>query len=872
MTPLWRRREQKAAELDEEINTHFRLAVEERIARGEPRQAAITAARREFGNVAHVKEVTRDMWGGATRERLAQDVRYAIRALRRSPSFTIVTLLTLALGIGANAAVFSVAYGVLVRPLPYTDASSLVRLWSRNTQRALEFFSVSPADYRVWRATNTVFSATAAYDRQRDVTLTRDGDSPATVSSAEVMPDVFSLLGARAALGRTLTADDARSNASPAVVIAHELWITDFGSDTAIVGREITLDGRRYTAVGIMPPGFSIPGTPARMWTPLDLTRADDDHGNRYLRVLARLKPGVTIERARTELDLIAGRLTREFPSDNLGWTVNMMSVPEMVVGQPFRRAIVVLLYVVGFVLLIACANAANLQLARAASRQREIAVRSALGASRRRLTTQLLTESLLLATMAGILGAGIAYGGLELLRAYGTTMVPRLANVRMDLPVLAFIAAVALLSGVLFGLVPSLRLSRADVTTMLKTGGRGAVGGIGTRMRGALVTSELTLSLLLLVGAGLLIRSFARLQAVDIGFSPDNVVIAPIQLSQGSYPSGDQVGQFFTELLDRARRMPGVEQAAEVSSAPFSGVNSGQAFLPEGRAIPTSTQAPDADYRVITPSYFATIGARLMRGRDFTTDDRTGRPGAIIVSEVLARRYWPNEDPIGKRVRVGDLVKGPMFTIVGVVDDIRYQSLETPEVRPMMYFSALAAPQRRMMLVMRTRGAGSHAADLRTLVSSLDPRLPVPTVSAMPDRIGEALATPRFATLLVGIFAGLALALASVGLYGLLSYLVRERSQELGVRLALGAPRVSLLSAVVGSALRLSIVGLAIGLMTAVPLTKYLERMLFGVTAHDPVTFVVVPVFLLLVTLLASLIPALRATRADPLVVLRTD
>jgi putative ABC transport system permease protein len=872
MTRAWQPRARRAAELDEEIEAHFRFAIEERVARGESREEAIRAVRREFGNVAHVKEVTREMWGGVARERLGQDIRFAIRSLRRSPAFTIVTLLTLALGIGANAAVFSVAYGVLVRPLPYVDASSLVRLWSRNVERSLEYFSVSPGDYRVWRSTNSVFSASAAYERQREVTLARGGEAPTSISAASVMPEVFSLLGTHAARGRTLAPDDARADASPAAVIAHELWSTQFGGDSSVIGREITLDGRRHTVVGIMPLGFFVPGTPALLWTPLDLSRANDDHGDRYLRVLARLKPGVTIERAQTELDLIAGRLTREFPADNTGWSVSMMSVPELVVGKQFRRAIVVLLYVVGFVLLIACANAANLQLARAASRQREIAVRSALGASRRRLTVQLLTESMALALVAGALGIAIAYGGLALLRAYGTTMVPRLNEVQMDLPMLTFTAVVALASGVLFGLAPSLRLARTDVTIMLKAGGRGTIGGIGARTRGLLVASEIALSLLLLIGAGLLVRSFARLQGVDIGFSPTNLVVAPLQLNQASYPSPQQTGAFFATLLDRVKQMPGVEDAAEVTSAPFSGPNAGLAFLPEGQALPTSTQAPGADLRVVTPGYFNTIGARLLRGRDFTTDDRTGHPEVVIVSATLAQRYWPTEDAIGKRMRVGDLVKGPIFTIVGVVNDVRYQSLETPDIRPMMYFSALARPQQGMMVVMRSRGGASHAADLRAIIASLDPRLAVPTVSDMNSRLGETMATPRFAMLLVGIFAGLALVLASVGLYGLLSYLVRERSQELGVRLALGAPRVSLLGGVVRSALRLASVGLVIGLVGAIPLTRYLERLLFGVTARDPVTFVAVPSFLIVVALMASLIPALRATKADPLVVLRAE
>jgi len=864
-------------DVDDELAFHLAMRIEEYQRAGMTVEEAEETAMKRFGDLNRVRGECHDLGRrrAARRRRasrldgLRQDVRFALRTIAANRSFSLMVVLTLALGIGATAAVFSVAYGVLLRPLPYRDADALVRVWSRRADRGLDFFSVSPADYASWRARNRVFTAMAAFERQRDATLLR-GSEPQSVEVTAVSPDVFPLLGTGALRGRTLIADDARDGAPPVAVLSHGLWTARFGSDSAIVGSDITIDGRRHTVVGVMPPRFSIPGTSAEIWTPLSLASATTDRGNRYLRVLARLAPGVTLERARSQMDAVAAGLGREYPDTNESWSVNMMSVTEMIVSTQFRRAVLALLGVVGLVLLIACANSANLQLARGAARRREIAVRAALGATRGRIAIQLLTESVLLGLIAGVLGIALARTGLQLLRAMGTETVPRLADVRLDGPVLAFTAIVALGSGILFGLLPALRASRSDIGEALKEGRGTGQGAAGQGIRAALVVAEVSLSLILLIGAGLLMRSFMRLQAVDVGFTPTNVAVVRLQLPETSYPDPDRTAAFYDALLDRVRQLPGVTHAAGVNSAPFAGPNTGNVFVRLDRPLPERGQAPDADHRVITPGYLRTLGIRLIRGRDVSALDRKGAPEVVLISESMARRYWPGEDPLGQRIRVGDIVKGPVFTIVGVVGDVRYRSPESPTVRPMMHFSALARPPRSMALVVRTTAAGLSGAAIREAVASLDATLPPPAVNSMEELMGEAIATPRFTFVLFTVFAGAALLLAAVGVYGVMSYLVRQRTHEFGVRSALGAAPGTLVRAVIGGALRLTLVGVALGLVGAWLLTQSIASLLFEVSATDPVTFVAIALLLTTIGVVASALPARRAARADPLLALR--
>jgi predicted permease len=866
-------------DVDDELAFHIAMRVEEFRRMGMSAAEAEAAALARFGNFGGVRDECHELGRRrATRtqralwlDALRQDVRYAVRSLAGNRGFAAMVVMTLALGIGATTAVFSVAYGVLLRPLPYRDADALVRLWSRNAERGLEFFSVSPADYVVWRAASQSFVAMAAFERQRDATVIRRAE-PQSVEVAAVTPDIFPLLGVAALRGRSLVADDARDGAPPVAVLSHDLWAARFGSDDELVGGDLLIDGQRHTVVGVMPPRFAVPGTSAEIWRPLSLSGVSTDHANRYLRILARLKPGVSAEKARRELDVVAANIGRELPATNRSWSVNILSIPEWIVGTQFRRAVVALLGVVGFVLLIACANAANLQLARAAARRREIAVRAALGATRGRITGQLLAESVLLGLVAGVIGIGLARAGIDVLRAVGTETVPRLADVRLDGPVLAFTAGIALGTGILFGLLPALGATRADVSEVLTTGGRGQGQSLpGRWIRAALVVGQIALSLILLIGAGLLMRSFMRIQELDLGFDPTNIAAARVQLPDESYGDVGRTSAFITALVERARRLPGVSEAAAVSSPPFAGPNTGNVFVREDRPLPDRQHAPDADWRIVTPGYLRTIGIRLLRGRDFSTLDHSEAPGTILVSQATADRYWPGEDPIGRRIRVGDIVNGPTFTIVGVVGDARYIDRTAVDVRPMIYFSALARHARNMTLLVRgTSGGVVSAPAIRAVVASLDPALPPPAIASFETQVGNALATPRFAAVLFGIFAGTALLLAAIGVYGVMAYLVRRRTHEFGLRSALGASTRQLVLSVIGGALRLTAAGVAIGLFGAWILTQSIASLLFGVSPTDPVTFVSIALTLALVGLVASVLPARRAARADPLVALR--
>ena len=869
-----------ARDVDDELAFHIEMRIDELVRSGWSEREAREATLKRFGDLAEIREECQEL--GRERlsrhrradrlDALAQDLRFALRTIARNPGFAAVIALTMAIGIGTNTAVFSVAYGVLLRPLPFHDADALVRLWTKNASRGLEFFSVSPADYAVWRRTSGVFSGMAAFERQRDATL-GSGIEREGVEAAAVTPSIFPLLGTQALAGRALVEEDARPGAPPALVMSHDLWSTRFGSDPSVVGRYVLLDGIQWMVVGVMPPRFSIPGTPARIWTPLSLAAASDDHAKRYLRVLARIRSGVSLEQARARMDAVAASLAADHPATNANWSVNMMSVPTMMVGAQFQRAVVLLGGVVLFVLLIACSNAANLQLARAAARGREIALRVALGASRWRVVRQLLTESTVLALLAALGGLAFAYGGVALLHQLGAGTVPRLEDVRLDGPVLAFTALLALGSGILFGLVPALRASRTDIGDTLKDGGRGVSRGVaGHGVRSALVIGEVSLSIVLLIGAGLLMRSVARLQSMDVGFEPRGLSVVRLQVPESAYPDAEQSGRFYEMLLERARRLPGVRAAAMVSSAPFAGPNSGNVFARTDRPPESRDLAPDTDYRVISPGYLRTLEIRLVRGRDFTDQDRAGAPPVVLISESAARRYWPGEDPIGARIRFGDLVGGDIHTVVGLVADARYHSLDASETRPMMYFSSLARPQQAMTLVMRGGEPAALAAALREMVASMDSRLAPPSLVPHSELMGDATSARRFALVLFSAFAGVALLLAAIGVYGVMSYLVRQRRHELGIRVALGAPSRALVAGVVGRTLALTLAGVAIGVAGALALTRFLSSLLFEVSAHDPATFAAIAGLMTVVAAMASAVPARRATRADPMMVLRGD
>jgi putative ABC transport system permease protein len=858
-------------QFSDEIRLHLELETEQNIRRGMSPAEARRAARLAFGGVEVMREHHRDARGTRRFEDLLTDARYAIRALGRQKGFTTAIALTMMLGIGANAAVFSVAYGVLLRPLPYQDAGQLVRLWSRNDSRQLEFFSVSPADYAVWRERNRVFSAIGAFERQRSATLLR-GDEPASVEVSAISPDIFALLGTPAALGRRIVESDIAPGASPVALISWELWTTQFGSDSSLVGREIIIDGAKATVIGVMPERFFIPGSPAPIWTPMP-PNTNPDHGFRSLRVLGRLRPGVTIEQARTEMDAIAAQIGVDFPRSNRDWRVSMLSIPETVVGRGWRKAVIVLTGVVGFVLLIACANAANLQLARGAARQRELAMRTALGARRGRVVAQLLTESTVLAIIGGALGLALAYAGVSVLRTAGAESIPRLDQVEINGLVLAFTLAVTVASGFLFGILPALGGSHVDVATVLKEGGRSVgQGRVSHRMRGALVITQVALSLILLIGAGLLMRSFIGLQRVQIGFDPSDVHVANVRLPAARYSEISRVEQFYATVLERVRQTPGVRSAAVVSSAPFAGPNTGYGFIIPERPPQPGEPAPDADIRVVSDGYFRTMGIDLLRGRDFAgVGGREAGPTAVI-SQVTARKYWPNEDPMGRTFDMWFGQDATRFTIIGIVGDARYFGIETPEVRPMIYLFWHDRPQHAMSIVTSIADAAALPGRLRQVVREADREVPLGRVDAMERLVWQAMATQRFAVVLFAIFAATALGLAAIGIYGVLAYLVRQRTHEMGIRVALGASSRMLMSEVLAGAMRLTVPGVIIGVAGAWWLSRLIANLLFGVSPTDRVTFLAVVALLTVTAMIASLIPARRATKADPMLALRGE
>jgi predicted permease len=859
-------------ELSDEIRFHLEMETEKNIRAGMTPDEARRAAALAFGGVERVREEHRDARGTRLFENLASDFKYAARTLRKNPGFTTVVALTIMLGIGANAAVFSVAYGVLLRPLPYAESERLVRLWSRNDARQLPYFSVSPADFADWRARNRVFTAMAAYERQRSVTLTR-GNEPQALEVASVSPAVFSVLGTPALFGRSLTDDDARPGAPLVGVMEHDLWMTRFGRDSSIVGSDVIIDGQKVAIVGVMPQYFFLPGNPAQLWLPLSLANASPDHGNRYLRVVGRLRPGVALADANAQMDRIAAQVAAENPGANPDWRVNMMSINEQVIGRQWRRSVIVLSGVVAFVLLIACANAANLQLARGAARRKEIAVRTAIGAGRGRIVAQLLAESTVLAIIGGAAGLALAFFGVSVLRSVGADRIPRIAEVEINGIVLAFTALITLLSGFLFGILPAFAASRSDVSTVLKEGGRGTSReGIGQRARGALVMAQVALSLVLLVGAGLLIKSFVQLQDVQLGFDPQDVHLATVRLPEARYAEPDRFGDFYGTLLERVRQARGVRSAALISSAPFAGPNNGFAFIVPERPPRPGEGSPAADARVITDGYFRSMRIGMLRGRDFTPADRRGAPNVVIISETMAKQHWPDTDPVGRQLHMGAREKPMPFTIVGVVRDVRYQSLQDPEVRPLMYFSAFAGPPRGMAIVAQASDATTFTSQAREALRAIDATLPFAMVDSMERLVTQALATQRFALVLFAIFAATALLLAAIGIYGVLSYLVRQRTHEMGVRVALGASSSALMRDVLVGAMRLTLPGVLIGIAGAWWLTGLMSTLLFNVSPKDTLTFATVAVVLTATAALASLAPARRATRADPMLALRSD
>jgi putative ABC transport system permease protein len=808
--------------------------------------------------------------------------------LWKSPGFTLVTVLALALGIGANTAIFSVVNTVLLRPLPFERPEQLVLLWETHPfgkQLGYEHLPGSTANFVDWRSRNDTFEGLAALNSW-NVALT-GRDEPQRLTGVKASANLFSLLRVEPAAGRGFLADDERPGANRVVVISHGLWQRRFGSDPSVLNQTLTLDGDSYTVVGIMPAGVSFPqdmGMPAffdfsaktDLWTPYVFTdRETQNRGSHHIAVVGRLKEGVRLEQAQAQLDNIARQLEEQHPQDNKDWRVAAVSLHEQVVGKS-RLAILILLGAVGFVLLIACANVANLLLARATARQKEIAIRTALGASRWRVVRQLLTESVLLAFVGGALGVWLAMWGVDLLVALSPGNLPRPAEIGIDRRVLGYTFLVSLATGILFGLIPALHSSRPDFSEALKEGGRGASGSPRRqRARSLLVVSEVALALVLLISAGLLLKSFVGLQKVQPGFAPDNLLTVEIGLPEQKYADDRRIADFYRQLIARVQSLPGAEAVGAVSHLPLSGAEEIDGFSIEGRPDPREGGlVQSADFRVIAPDYFRAMGIPLLRGRAFDARDRADATGVMIIDETFARRFFPGEDPLGKRIdEDGSRTRHSFFEVVGVVGSVKHASLSA-DARPAMYVSYEQSGWLSMTLTVRTAAGdpANLAAAVRREVSAVDKDQPVTKISTMGETFARAVAPQRFNMLLLGIFAAVAMILATVGIYGVISYTVSQRSREMGIRIALGASRRDILKLVVGQAMLMALVGVVVGLAGALALTRLMSGLLYGVSATDPSIFVSISLLLAAVALLASYLPARRAMKVDPIIALHYE
>ncbi len=802
-------------------------------------------------------------------ETLWQDIRYGARQLLRSPGFTSVAVLTLALGIGANTAIFSVVNAVLLRPLPFPEPDQLVLITENNLSRGWTSFAVSPANYLDWQRQAQTLQSMASF-RGAGFNVS-GGTEPERVIAAQVSASFFNVLGVSPLLGRTFTEEEDRPGHGRVVVLGHGFWQTHFAGDPQIVGKTVLLSGESYEVIGVMPPDFRTPGQ-TQVWAPAAFTeRQVQQRGSHYINVIARLKPEVSLEQARAELVAVAKRLEAQYPETNTGWSTNVNTLHQQVVGS-VERPLKVLLAAVGFVLVIACANVANLLLARAAGRQREIAIRTALGAGRLRLVRQLLTESVLLGLAGGALGLLLAFWGIDLLRALNPGTIPRASGIGVDRWVLLFTTGVSLLTGFLFGLAPALACSHMEVGESLKEGGRTASVGRGRqRLRQGLVVVETALALVLLVGSALLLRSFARLQGVDPGFRADNLVLALVNLPQSKYPTDAQEVAFYRQVLERVRARPHVLGAAVSTTPPLSGSDFVLSFRTEAQEGLPPQDLLSANYGAVSADYFRVLGIPLLEGRAFTNQDVEGMPRVAVINQTMARRIFPNQSPIGKRIRIG--VNGSIWReIVGVVGDVRHYELgDEPTMQMYEPYSQQSWPT--MMILVKTESE-PHAfvPMLRSEVLAVDKDQPLGVVRTGEEILAQSVAQPRFRTVLLGLFAFLAALLAAVGIYGLMAYSVLQRTHEIGVRRALGAQPRDIIRLLLRQGMALMLVGLAAGLAGAFVLTRFLEGMLFGVTARDPMTFGGVPLLLAAVALLACWMPARRAARVDPMVALRYE
>ncbi|HKV27760.1 MAG TPA: ABC transporter permease [Candidatus Acidoferrales bacterium] len=816
-----------------------------------------------------------------------QDLQYGGRLLLKSPAFTLIAVATLALGIGANTAIFGVVNTVILRPLPYPNHQQLVNVWETDSNRKIKHGSVPPGDFFDWRAQNQVFQGISAF--QFDVFNLTGAGEPEQVWGGRVSANFLDLLGVKPTVGRTFRPDEEQPGHGQVVIISHGIWVRHFASNPNVIGRTVTIDDKPYTLIGVLPADFNLLGLSRQfeVWVPLEISSSDMRRDNPSLIIFGRLKPDVTIERANSDMDAISRRLSMQYPATNQGVGTNVVSMQELM-SRGFGDPLFLLLASVGLVLLIACANVANLLLARAAVREREVAIRSALGAGRLRLVRQLLTESVLLGLIGGAVGLLLAYGGLKMLPAIlppagGVDEIPRINMTGISGTVFAFTVGIAILTGIIFGLAPAFQFSKTNLTESLKESGRSSTGGVQKRViRDLLAIVEVGLSLVLLIGAGTLIRSLDGLLNSNPGFNPKNVLSMHIWLPESHHPGGAQTREFFQQIIERMRAVPGVNSASAINFLPLTSWTDYANFDIAGRPSPPPRQEFVAHYRVIDSQYFRTMEVSLIRGRSFTDEDNQNAQGVAIVNQALAGQYWPNQNVVGQRVRIHlqesrsvpwrPAASDAWLTIVGIVAD-------TSERKPggqstgLLYLPYLQIPSRMMRIVLRTSGPPDLLASAaRQAVQSIDQNQPVTEVQSMERLVSQSISSESLNATLLTFFAALALILAAIGIYGVISYGVEQRTHEIGIRLALGAQPRDVVHLIVRQGIQLALVGIVIGFAAAFGLIRWLSQAMFGIKSIDPGSSAIAVALLFSVAFLACYIPARRATRVDPVQALRYE
>ena len=810
---------------------------------------------------------------------LFQDIRFGLRMLLKAPGFTAVAVIVLALGIGANTAIFSVVNAVLLRPLPYPQPDRLVQVWHTPPQSSfpgMTRFSVSPANYIDWANQNHSFEQMAIYGFS-GFNLTGKGE-PESILATRVSSNFFSVLRTQPMAGRVFTSEEDSSGHGKVVVISHSFWQSHFAANPNVIGQTISLNSETYTIVGIMPAKFAFPTSSdpkfqTQMWTPIAWTDKDRAvRGNHNYLVIGRLKLDANLEQAKAEMNTISSRLEQQYPADNKGWGATVIPMREQMVGD-VRSALMILLGAVGFVLLIACANVANLVLVKTLARQKEIAIRTALGASSARVLRQILAETLMLSLVGGVLGLAVAHFGVRLIVAFLAQRLPFAANISLDVSVLGFTLLVSLLTGVIAGVAPAFRATKTNLNDSLKAGlGRTDADSGSNRTRSVLVVSEMALSLVLLIGAGLMIRSLSHLRNVDSGMDTHNIALTDIQLSMVKYAKPVQQFAFYDQLLQRLRALPGVESASAIDIMPLSDGGSIQPIAVEGRPMVPMAEQPEVAVRIVETDFMRTMRIPLLQGRMFTNADTEDRPQAILISDAMAKRIWPGENPIGKRLTM-TFFPEKIREVVGVVGNVKQDGLDIAEPVATLYLPMAQAPRAFMTVVLRAAAElGNLAPAIANAVHEIDREQPVNDVVTMDMILADSISHQRFNMLLLGAFAGLALLLAAIGLYSVLAYSVRRRIREIGVRMALGAQRMDVIRMILGQGVRLALMGVVIGVAAAFALTRLMTSQLFEVSATDPLTFIGVAVVLVLVAIAACYIPARRASKVDPMVALRYE